>query len=392
MATSGLAPLALRIAIATIAATAAAQPPAASLRIASPGEGAYVEGPTRLVAVVEPPAAASDVEEVTFFADGRKVCTIRRPPFECDWDAGVRVVEQQIRAVAILKSGASLVKTVRTADLPGYTERVDVDVVLVTVAVADRRGRFVRGLKQGDFAVFEDGKRQSITYFASENIPLEMVLALDMSSSMNDSMPTVKASAKRFLAGRQASDQITVLAFNENVLMPARRTTDQAALDRAIDSLDSWGGTALYDAIIRAVDLLGRQTGRRSILLFSDGDDKSSHATLDAGIAKTESSDATIYAIGQGRAVSSPHLRSLLERLAEVSGGRAFSTENPTELDGIFETILDELRNQYLIGYPAPDGDRDKWHDIDVQVAGEGYKVRARKGIGPKPSRGTPRR
>jgi Ca-activated chloride channel family protein len=142
-----------------------------------------------------------------------------------------------------------------------------------------------------------------------------------------------------------------------------------------------WGGTALYDVTIKAIELLGRQTGRRAVVIFSDGDDQSSHAPLDAAIARTEGSDATIYAIGQGRAVRTSKLQDLLRRLATISGGRAFFTDDAVKLGTVFDEILADLRNQYLLSYPAPGHRRDgAWHRIRVEVAGGRYHVRARQG------------
>ena len=114
-------------------------------------------------------------------------------------------------------------------------------------------------------------------------------------------------------------------------------------------------------------------------MLFSDGDDQNSHAPLESAIRKAEGSDATIYAIGQGRAVRSPELQKLMNQLARVSGGRAFFTDNPERLNSIFEEILEDLRNQYLLAYAAPSNQRDgQWHDIRVK-AGK-HQVRARTG------------
>jgi Ca-activated chloride channel family protein len=363
-----------------LAALAAAQSGAPSLRIASPGEDAYVTGVLRLVAMIDPPSGARQVSEVAFFADGRQVCTVARPPFECEWDAGEGVTEHQIRVVATLRNGERLVRTRRTKGI-AVAERVDVDVVQVTAVVTDGDGRFVRGLQRGDFKVYEDGREQPITHFASEQIPLELVTAIDVSASMHDVLDQVKAAAQRFLEGIGGEDQVTVLAFNENVFTLARRETDGAARARAIRRMASWGGTALYDVIVRAVEILGRQSGRRAIVLFSDGDDQSSHTPLASAIRATEGSDATIYAVGQGRAVANASLQELMRRLATVSGGRAFFTEDPARLDTVFAEILDDLRNQYLLAYPAPATQRDgAWHSIRVEVAGGKYQVRARQG------------
>lgn len=361
------------------AASLAAQAPAPSLRIASPTDDAYVAGPVRLVAKIDPPSLERTVTQIVFFAGGHQVCTIIRPPFECDWDAGDRIAELQVRAVATFRDGTRLVQTVRTRGLQ-HAEVTNVDVVQVTAVVTDRHGRFVRNLKETDFQVFEDDRPQPMTYFAAENIPLEIVAAIDISSSMTDALDGVKEAARRFLAGLRSQDQVTLLGFNENIFTLARRSTDPAARERAVDLMGAWGGTALYDVILRSVDVLGRQAGRRSIVLFSDGDDQSSHATLESAIGRTEGSDATIYAIGQGRAVRSPELQKLMRRLATVSGGRAFFTNDREELDSIFTEILEDLRSQYLIAYAPSSNARDgTWHEIRVAVSG-GHSVRARQG------------
>jgi VWFA-related protein len=358
----------------------AAQTSPPAIRLVAPSEGSYVTGSVRLVARVEPSAAARDVTQVTFFADGHQVCTVTRAPFECEWHAGERIAEHTFRVVAMLRSGGRLVHTVHTRGV-SVTEDVDVDVVQITAVVTDGAGRFVRGLTREDFRVFDDGKRQPITHFESENIPLELVAALDVSSSMREAIDTLKHAAKRFLTELSPSDQVTVLAFNENIFMPARRATDPAARTRAVDRLAAWGGTALYDAIIRAIEILGRQSGRRAVVLFSDGDDQSSHATLASAIRTTEGSDATIYAIGLGRAVKAAALQRLLEQIASISGGRAFFTDDVSRLDGVFADILEDVRHQYLLSYEVPEGRRDdEWHTIRLEVEGGRHAVRARQG------------
>jgi Ca-activated chloride channel family protein len=379
MTLRGVAPLVWLTALVALTPAAAAPDQAPVLRLSAPTEGVYVSGATRLIAEIDPAARAREITQVTFFADGRQVCTVAQPPFQCDWDAGERLVEHQIRVVALLPSGDRLVDTVRTKGVE-YSEAVDVDVVQVT-AVVTEGGRFVRGLQQRDFKVFEDDRPQPITSFSAENIPLELVTAVDVSSSMRDALPVVKESAKRFLAGLAPADQVTVLGFNDNIFTLARRTTDQSVRVRAIDRMAPWGGTALYDVTIRAMDLLGRQAGRRSIVIFSDGDDQSSHAPIEAAIARVEGSDATIYAIGQGRAVRAPSLQDLLRRLSTISGGRAFFTDDVVKLGTVFDEILEDLRNQYLLSYPAPTTKRDgAWHRIRVEVGGGKYHVRARQG------------
>ena len=348
------------------------------LRITAPTESTYLAGEVLLRATVEPSSTA--VTDVTFFANGTKVCTVTTPPFECQWDAGARIKAHQIRVVATLKNGDRLVQTVTTRNLE-YVESVDVDVVQIAVVVTDDRGRFVPGLTQSDFQVSEDGVPQKISSFSGERTPLELVTAIDVSSSVTQALPDMKTAATRFLGGLEAADQATVVGFNESIYTLARRSTDQTIRERAIGRLRAWGGTALYDAIVHAIDVLARQTGRRAIVLFTDGEDQNSHAPMGTAIARVEASDAMIYVVGQGRAVHSKDLQKLLQRIATTSGGRAFFSNTPQKLDEAFGEILDDLHHQYLMSYPAPDDQRDgKWHSISVKAGGGKYKVRARSG------------
>jgi len=372
--------LALLTFAAAVGVSLGAQEPPLAVRITSPVDDGFVSGVFRLVAVIEPATMTKQVKEVVFFADGKKVCTLAREPFQCDWDAGDRVTEHTIRVTAEHAKGGRAAATVHTKGVK-FSEAVDVDAVQFTAVVTDSDGRFVSGLKPTDFKVYDNGRLQKITSFESENISLELVVALDVSSSMRGALPSVKESAKRFLAGLRGGDNVTLLGFNDNVFTLAPRSRDQGARNRAIDLMRAWGGTALYDVVLNGLNVLSRYPGRRSMLLFSDGDDQSSHASLEAAIARAESSDATIYVIGQGRAIRTHELQQVLRRFSSISGGRHFFTEDVTRLDRFFEEILEDLSNQYLISYNYPDAERDgQFHEIRVEVAGGKHHVRAREG------------
>ena len=330
-----------------------------------------------LRAVVDPPSA---VTRVTFFVDGREVCVVIQPPFECDWNAGPDVAERQVRVVATLATGNRLVRTVRTQGL-GVTEKVDVDVVQVTVTVTNDRGEFVSGLPQSAFHVAEDGKPQTITYFASEDVPLELVVAIDVSGSMATAMPKLKEAAKAFLGAVPAENRVSLLGFNDTVFALTRRPTDPPEERmRAVDRLAPWGATALYDVIVRGIDMLSARTGRKALVIFSDGEDQGSHVTLDQVEQRLQASDVTLYMIGQGRGLQVERLKKVMERLSTPTGGRVFAMEKIDQLSSAFDTLLEELSHQYLIGYPPPGEVRDgKFHEIKVRVDGH-HNVRARNG------------
>lgn len=349
------------------------------IRITSPADGGYVSGVTTLGAEITPLAATARLQDVTFSVDGRIVCRLTALPLVCEWDAGERVDAHVIRVVATFPEGR-VTDSVQTKSLD-LAEVVDVDAVQVITVVTDEQGRFVRDLPQEAFHVFEDEVPQTIGHFESENIPLEATAAIDISLSMKMAMPEVKAAVRRFLLALQPGHEVTIIAFNENLWTLARRGTDPKARARVVDRLNAWGSTALYDAIMYGYDLLGQRSGRRAMVIFTDGDDKVSHATVEAVVRRAESSDATLYMIGQGQAADNTALQTLLTRLADISGGRAFFETDAERLGPIFDDILQDLSNQYLISYqPTNPAIDDRWRAIRVEVDGPGYQVRARQG------------
>jgi len=185
---------------------------------------------------------------------------------------------------------------------------------------------------------------------------------------------------KGFLGDVAPEHQVTLLGFNDNIFTLTRKTTDRSERVKAVDRLAPWGSTALYDVLLRGVEMLGRQTGRKALVVFSDGEDQGSHATINDVERRLQSSDVTLYMIGQGRGVTLDPLRRVMERLATPTGGRAIFTDSMEELHSAFAQLLDELSNQYLIGYQSTNTRRDDaWRKIKVDVEGH-TDVRARQG------------
>jgi Ca-activated chloride channel family protein len=393
-AAAGAAAVAVGLALLSPSLRSDAPPSTAGdLRIVAPAPNERVQGLVTVRAEVGTEIAAR-VARVSFRADGDALCTRERPPYECEWDAGARDAVHVVRVVAELTDGARRIATVRTAGAPraaraatGFTVSADVNVVQVIAIVTDGKGRFVSGLGESDFHVFEDDAPQPVSHLIGEGTPREVVVAVDMSSSMTDAMPQVRKAVRAFLGALRPDDQLTLLAFNDNVFTLARRETDGAARLRAVDRLTPWGGTALYDVLMRAMDLLGHRKGRKVLVVFTDGEDQSSRSSFTDVERRAEVNDAPIYMIGQGRATTDGKLRDVLEKLAHMSGGRAFHTDRLDELEPAFAQIVDELDNQYLLGYepsnPARDG---SWRRIRLEVGGAGRKVRARQGYRALPS------
>jgi VWFA-related protein len=270
-------------------------------------------------------------------------------------------------------------RTVRTKGLK-FADKVNVEVVQVTVTVTDDSGHFVAGIPRSAFKVLEDTKPQTITYFASEDVPLELIVAVDISGSMGPVMPKLKRAVKDFLGAVPSNDEVTLLGFNDNVFALTRKTTDPNERIRAVDRLAPWGATALYDVILRGIDMLGRQPGRKALVVFTDGEDQGSHVAIEDVERRLQASDVTLYMIAQGRGVSQEYLKRTMQRLTVPTGGRTFTTEGVDTLQNAFEELLDELSNQYLLGYPPTNTTRDdSWRAIKVQVDGHSG-IRARQG------------
>lgn len=374
------------LAIAGLAAMPAAQEPAPAadrgtprLTIEEPQDEAFVSGIVTLRAAVQPPE--TPVRRLTFTADGQPVCTREQPPFECAWDAGPGIEPHALRAVAVLRDGGRLVANARTAGA-AITPGVEVAVVQVAATVTDRQGRFVRGLRQDAFRIFEDGAPQEVLHFIGEGTPRELVVAVDMSGSMTEAMERCRGAVKSFLGALEPDDHLTLLAFNDGIYTAASREKNPAARLRAVDRLAPWGGTALYDVVLRGLELLERQRGRRALVLFTDGEDRSSRATVKDVERRVEVSAAPIYVIAQGKGVRERELKRVMDRLADVSGGRSFYTDRIEQLEGVFSEITEDLDSQYLLAYEPTNAERDgSWRTIRVEVKGkEGHRVRARQG------------
>jgi Ca-activated chloride channel family protein len=352
---------------------------AQAVRITSPEKDAIVSGPTRLEVAFDPAETAAAVQSVVFTVDGREACTVERAPFACTWDPGDLVRGHHVRAVAALANGSRLTDNLRTRDL-GFTERIRTDAVLVPVIVT-RDGHFVRGLKAQDFEITEDGVTQPIASLASEGAPLDLVLAIDVSGSMEHSLDSVKSAVKQLLSKLRLGDAATLVGFNDTMFLATEREKDQAARERAVDLLSAWGGTALYDATVRAVDLVSKEWGRKGIVIFSDGDDHNSLTSRDAASARVQASDAMLYTIGFGAGATVTGLRSNLESYARSTGGRAFFPQRAQELDSAFDQIVAELANQYVLSYAPINTQQDnRWRAIKVRVKTGKYEIRARQG------------
>ena len=361
------------VALAELALLESAVP---AVRITFPSKDVLMTGPVTLRAEVDPSAS---IARAVFFVDGREVCAVETPPVSCEWDAGPSVAARQVRLVVNLATGGRVVDSVRTASVE-YAESVDVDVVQVSVSVTDDRGQYVKGLPQSAFHISEDGRPQPISHFYSNDAPLELVVAIDISSSMQPAMPIMKKAVAGLLAAVPPTHNVTLLAFNDEVFTVGPQVKDLAERAKIVDQLIAWGSTALYESMTQGVQILGGKPGRKALLVFTDGEDRGSLTTLEEVEEGLQSSNLALYMIGQGQGLTHEPLKKLMHRLARPTGGRALSTNRIEQLQETFTDLLTEMSNQYVIAYAPTNLARDgAWREIKVTV--DGYdRIRARQG------------
>src|SRR6185436_12873090 len=169
------------------------------------------------------------------------------------------------------------------------------------------------GLSPEQFRVLDDERERPITSFQATDAPIELVLALDASASMADAMPELKAAATAFVQALRPQDRTTVVAFNDEMFTLASRESRPQALAAAIDRMNAFGATALYDVIARSLQLLSREPGKHAIVVFSDGDDRSSQSTFEQVQRMVADSDAMLFAVGLGRGTQIDALKEKLQ-------------------------------------------------------------------------------
>jgi VWFA-related protein len=350
------------------------------LEVVSPAPGAYVSGVVRIEARLVPLAAEREIQRVIFFADGATVCTVVRRPYTCAWNAGAVVRAHQLRVVVELAGGNRLVRTVATKGVD-VGESTGVSAVKVPATVKDGSGRFVRGLTAADFSVLEAGAPQVVTGFAAEQSDVTLALALDTSGSMAEALPQVRELAKEFLRPLPATWPAAVLAFDNSVFVISPPGSPPDERDRMIDQLKAWGGTALYNAVLRALREVESFEGRKAVVIFTDGEDRHSTVGPEEVRKAIEATDAMVYFVASGSAARNRSMMTMVEELAEISGGRVLRGGSDDDLARAFAEVREEIRNQYLLTYvPKTLAPAGTWRPLAVKVNCRGCRVRARTG------------
>jgi len=313
----------------------------------------------------------------------------------------------------------------------GFRFKSGVDLVNVTATVSDEYGRFVPSLTKDDFAIFENGRRQEISHFSSERTPVSLGILLDASGSMTpDKMAAARSAIDRFiydLLGRD--DELFFVEFASSARVTQPWTTDRAAISRAVSRVDPVGGTAIYDAIAKALPMAaaGRHK-KKALLVISDGNDTSSSISVQLLRQRIRDSEVLVYALGVDGAVQRESGRTppvigipipnpfprprgpmqlppiiggggggrgggtwtrnagervnpeALREVTDDTGGRTEIVRGFGDLQAATARLADELSKQYSLAYSSTEERDGRWHAIRVEVRDRRHTVRARRG------------
>lgn len=315
----------------------------------------------------------------------------------------LKILQSCVLVALLLISTLAVVGHGQEVD-PDDVIRVKTTLVNSPVLVIGRDGKFVPDLRREDFQVFENGVNQEIAYFAPADNPFTVALLIDTSRSTVFNLQDIQHAALAFVEKMRPRDRALIISFSDEYEVLAGATSDRETLRRAIASIRPGGGSRVYDAIDALVERLNNIEGRTALILFSDGvDNDSLRATLESTLRKVERSETLVYPVQfhtydriksrtppqttintEGTGFSEQDYRragAYLRRLADTTNTGVYPASEISDLDRAIASIVDELHNEYSIGYyPRIVGKPGELRRVEVRVNRAQLVVRARTG------------
>lgn len=308
-------------------------------------------------------------------------------------------------AVLLLVAGVSYAQETEEGDF-----KIGVSVNQVFLSVTARtlgEGGFYKGLTREHFQVFEDGVQQEIINFTQEAVPVSVVLLIDASGSTRYSQSSIRLAAVRFTESLGLEDRIAIVTFNDAPRLILEWSNDLANVRHALETIYAKGPTVMNDALyVTFDDLLKGVSGKKAVLMLTDGVDTTSQMSMNAVIELAGRSESIVYVASRldeywaGAIGFRQQIRSLgrlipneltdayileakkgLQRLANVTGGRVLEAGRFSSLSEVYQAVADELKNQYYLSYEPSNGEQDgRWRSIEIRALELGVSVTTRQG------------
>jgi len=251
-----------------------------------------------------------------------------------------------------------------------------IEAVRVDVLVTDG-SKPILGLGREDFEILDNGVPQAVDLVSFDEVPLNVILALDMSDSVaGERLDRLRDGGSKVLAALKSGDQAALVTFSHAVQLGARLTSDVASVQAALAETGGSGQTSLIDGSYAGIMVGESDAGRALLIVFSDGVDTSSWLRADAVLDTARRADVVVY----GVSVVSRLKPEFLREITSLTGGRLFEIEKATNLAATFLSILEEFRHRYLVSYTPKGVSRDGWHKLDVRVKNRRTTIKARPG------------
>lgn len=278
-----------------------------------------------------------------------------------------------LRVCAVTAIGFAGMTAGAEAQRPTFSSRME--AVRVDVGVTERN-RPVAGLTAADFEIFDNGVRQEVALVATDELPLDVVLALDMSGSVEgDRLDDLRAASSAALAHLRPRDRAALITFNQRVSLPVALTSDVAAMRAALEET-SEGSTSMIDAAYAALAHADAGSGRALVIVLSDGVDTSSWLTAPSVIDTAKRLDVVLFGISAGQVRGA----NALEDLADASGGDLIRIESTKQMSAALGSLLEAFRQRYLLSFVPTGVTRGGWHTLEVRAKRRGMSVKARSG------------
>jgi len=352
------------------------------LKPVSASEGAG--GRVRIDAELNIPSDA-ELKQLEIFWNDDRIAMLYEPPYETVVSLDVSEQFGYLRALATLTDDAQA-EDIQFVNSPQFGTVVKVTAIELPVTVLDGQGKPVEDLAIDDFTILEDKVEQTISHFSlHRDLPVRMGMVIDTSGSMEETLPTVQRVVMGFLRDLlRPRDRAFIETFSDRPDLLAGFTADFSIIENAMLALYPDRATALYDAVIMGLFQFSGVTGRRAMVVLSDGDDTASENAFTDALGYAQRMGVTIYTVGVDVAATKISTRWQLSKLASATGGRAFFVSEDSELEAIYEEINRELRTQYLLAYTSNSEEPpDKLRKIKVEVNRKNVKVRTITGYYP---------
>ena len=264
------------------------------------------------------------------------------------------------------------------------TFKAGTQLVSLFVTVTDAQRRLVPDVLQEDFEILDNDRPQPIVFFENQNQPITVVVMLDTSGSMTGTIKLLQEAAEQFLIRLFPGDKAKVGAFNDKIQVGASFTGDRDDLVLDVKKLDYGNATRLYDALAVSLDELKGIEGRRVVLVFTDGEDTMSRASMGGVIDRARAEEVMVYSIGfesdyfNGQRMIHSKVDAGLKKISEETGGGYFELKKSADLSPTFTRVAQELHSQYVVGFTPTQLD-NKVHRLTVRVKQPGMTARARR-------------